>query len=391
MMTFSVKDLLALPLLANARVTAGEKGIDRIIRGVTFIEAPDSMNWISENDFLITNTYLIMLNEEIRITLIKKLHQSNAAAIGIKLDRFLTQLPQEMIDIANHLYFPIIILPYDVTPSQIINIVTLETVKNKAFHIMQNHFRQNLLYELLFSKHQAKEVFIKEANALGWDLNYSYGLLVVKSTKPHLTEKVHSIIRLIEKEKDFLVLELNQEIILLLVIDDTNLAKAELLSFANKIKEKCNQELSSVSITIGIGRYYEDLVNLQKSYTEAKNAIFLGSTILNRREVIHFDELGIYRILCDDPIKLQVFYQETVAEMINYDSGNGTEYYKTIEAYIANNCSNSDTAKAMYIHANTVRYRIEKIENLFGVDLTDHEIRLNVKIGMKIAQLISIK
>src|SRR5665648_793794 len=132
MMTFSVKDLLALPLLANARVTAGEKGIDRIIRGVTFIEAPDSMNWISENDFLITNTYLIMLNEEIRITLIKKLHQSNAAAIGIKLDRFLTQLPQEMIDIENHLYFPIIIPPYDVTPSQIINIVTLETVKNKV-------------------------------------------------------------------------------------------------------------------------------------------------------------------------------------------------------------------------------------------------------------------
>lgn len=388
-MTFSVKHLLGLPLLAKASCTAGEKGIDRIISGVTFIEAPDSMNWISENDFLITNTYLIMHNEDIRISLIKRLHECNAAAIGIKLDRFMNQVPQEMVDVANHLKFPIIILPYDVTPSQIINIVTSETVRNKAFHVLQNHFRQNLVYELLFSKHKAKEVLIKEATTLGWNFNYSYGLLVVKASKPHLTQKILSIIGLIVKKKDSLILELNQEIILLLVIENPKMAKAELLSFANRIKQKCYHEFSSVSITIGIGRYYEDLVYLQKSYTEAKSAIVLGSSLLDRPDVIHFDELGIYRILCDDLIKLQGFYQETVAEVINYDLANGTEYYKTVEAYIANNCSINDTAKAMYLHSNTVRSRIERIKNLLGIDLTNHEKRLNIEIGMKIAQLIS--
>ncbi len=93
-MGLTVKDILKLSLLKEANVIAGKDGLNRLVKSVSFMEAPDSMNWIMEYDFLITNAYLIKNNQKIKCNLIPKLAKMNAAGLGVKLNRFLDYIPE---------------------------------------------------------------------------------------------------------------------------------------------------------------------------------------------------------------------------------------------------------------------------------------------------------
>jgi len=102
---------------------AGSKGLDRRIQAVTLFDAPDGYKWFKGKEFVVTTGYLFKNDYGLFKNVILHLHQNNAAGLGIKVDRFLKAIPEEIINMCNEFNLPLISLPYEAAWIDVINAV----------------------------------------------------------------------------------------------------------------------------------------------------------------------------------------------------------------------------------------------------------------------------
>ncbi len=102
-------------------VLSGKGGLNKKVSGVTVMDAPDIYKWMKGEEFLITSGYPISISNVNLNDLIIKLNDANTSALGIKMNRFLSVLPQEVINLSNEINFPIIFIPNHYSFSEIIN------------------------------------------------------------------------------------------------------------------------------------------------------------------------------------------------------------------------------------------------------------------------------
>ncbi|WP_367716176.1 PucR family transcriptional regulator ligand-binding domain-containing protein [Nitratireductor sp. GISD-1A_MAKvit] len=116
----TIGKVLALPAMQEGRLLAGEKGLDRIVKTATVLDAPDAVRWLRGEELALTSTYPLL---QLRHTLdhfVQELVEHGASGLGLKLNRYMKRVPQKMIDCANALDFPIIVVPEDVAWVEII-------------------------------------------------------------------------------------------------------------------------------------------------------------------------------------------------------------------------------------------------------------------------------
>lgn len=107
----TIEDLLSLDIFLDAKIIAGHSGIKRNVSSIEISETPDIVNYISENSLLLTTGFAFKDNPKDLCKLITELYNYPCAGLGIKLKRFIHEIPQEVIDLANELEFPIIQTP----------------------------------------------------------------------------------------------------------------------------------------------------------------------------------------------------------------------------------------------------------------------------------------
>lgn len=147
----NVKEMITFPSFKGFKVIAGEKGIHREVSSVSVMDAPDIYNWLSGGEFLITTGY-IMKDHPLQIKdLIIKINESGAAALGIKLNRFIKNLPKEVIDTANELNFPIISIPIEFSFVDVINPVLYEVIDKQARMLLYSYKIHNSFTELVIN------------------------------------------------------------------------------------------------------------------------------------------------------------------------------------------------------------------------------------------------
>ena len=102
---------------------------------------------------------------------------------------------------------------------------------------------------------------------------------------------------------------------------------------------------------------------------------------------LSFEESGAYRLLLpamsEDPAELERFYAETVEPLVAYDEQYETELVATVEAYLDNDGNVAATAKQLFTHRHTVRYRLERVKELCGHDVSATEGREKLGLGLK--------
>ena len=145
----------------------------------------------------------------------------------------------------------------------------------------------------------------------------------------------------------------------------------------------------NMNIKIGVGRAYKDLENVNKSFSDAVKTIRTGKVITNK-DIINFDELGIFKILCQDFLveELEDFYNTTLKPLCDYDEKKSTELVKTLQTYFEHNGNLTRMSERLFTHYNTVLYRINRINQITGMDLNDPNDRLNLEIALKIKEII---
>jgi sugar diacid utilization regulator len=151
--------------------------------------------------------------------------------------------------------------------------------------------------------------------------------------------------------------------------------------------------LPGFHITVARSRWTSDPVDLYRAGQEARLAANVAEA--DGVDVLAFEDTGSYRLLLpamsEDPDELHSFYEETVAPLSAYDEQYETDLVKTVEAYLANDGNVTPTAEQLFTHRHTVRYRLERVRELCGHDMTSTEGREKLGLGLKAMRVLGIQ
>jgi sugar diacid utilization regulator len=161
---------------------------------------------------------------------------------------------------------------------------------------------------------------------------------------------------------------------------------------ADRIQRYVKGLLPDLTVSVGIGRYKDDPALLPDAYSEARVALEIGHRIDGPSSVSTFEGIGTYkllfRVLQEDPGELESFYDETLGPVVSYDLRYGTELVHTLTTYLNNNASTVKTAADLFAHRHTIRYRLDRVDELTGLDVERSEDRERLTLGIKAMQLL---
>ncbi|HET7445512.1 MAG TPA: helix-turn-helix domain-containing protein [Solirubrobacterales bacterium] len=169
--------------------------------------------------------------------------------------------------------------------------------------------------------------------------------------------------------------------------DDERLARA-----AAGLARELDDSLAGFHLTTGRSRRCADPVDLYRAGSEAKLAVNVGEA--EGHPTLAFEDTGAYRLLLpamsEDPGELERFYAETIEPLSKYDEQYETELVATVEAYLDNDGNVAATAKQLFTHRHTVRYRLERVRELCGHDVSATEGREKLGLGLKAMRVLGI-
>ncbi len=182
--------------------------------------------------------------------------------------------------------------------------------------------------------------------------------------------------------RDFVTAVDEKHVILVRALQTTD-DYPQLEQFARELVDTLNME-AMVSVRIAYGTIIEELKDVSKSYKEADMALEVGRVFYVDRSILAYNELGIGRLIHQLPSSLcEMFLNEVFAG--NTDTQFEDEELITVYTFFNNNLNISETARQLYVHRNTLVYRLEKIQKKTGLDVRVFEDALTFKIAMMVS------
>jgi DNA-binding PucR family transcriptional regulator len=162
---------------------------------------------------------------------------------------------------------------------------------------------------------------------------------------------------------------------------------------AEALVRELQASLSGHTFAIGRSRVASEPNDLHRAASEALLAANVAEGDAER-PVLAFDETGAYRLLLsamsEDPGELQRFYAETVEPLVNYDDQYETDLVQTVEAFLEADGNVAGTAQRLFTHRHTVRYRLERVKELTGLDVGSTDGREKLSLGLKAMRVLRI-
>lgn len=256
--------------------------------------------------------------------------------------------------------------------SQLQRLITAYKEKYDKNSFMQNLLLDNLLLVEIYNR--AKQLKIEtEARRI------VYVIETFHLKDNSALETVKSIFS--EKNRHF-VTEVDERSIILV----KGLAEEETLEdqedTAHILVDMLNAEAMS-KVRVSYGTIVEDIKSVSKSYKEAKMALDVGRIFYPGKTIIAYGALGIGRLIYQLPMNLcDMFLDEVFGRQIKEEIDEET--LNTIDTFFENNLNISETARQLYLHRNTLTYRLEKIEKVTGLDVKNFEDAMTFKIALMV-------
>jgi DNA-binding PucR family transcriptional regulator len=150
--------------------------------------------------------------------------------------------------------------------------------------------------------------------------------------------------------------------------------------------------MPNYSLAVALSRPATDPADLYRAGAEALLAANVA--VAQGESLLAFEETGAYRLLLpamsEDPGELQRFHEETVAPIVAYDEQYETELVHTLESFLDADGNVARTAQKLFTHRHTVRYRLERVRELTGLDVSSTDGRERLGLGLKAMRVLGI-
>ena len=189
-----------------------------------------------------------------------------------------------------------------------------------------------------------------------------------------------------DRAQDF-VLSINESDVAVIKQITPTTTGEELEKIAQSMEDTLKNELF-VKTVIGFGTVAEHLRGLADSYKEAQTAIDVGKVFDTEKSIINYENLGIGRLIYQLPTTLCEIFLTEVFKKNSIDSLDQETLF-TINKFFENNLNVSETSRKLFVHRNTLVYRLEKIKKLTGLDLRQFDHAIVFKVALMVRKYLS--
>lgn len=383
------------------KLVAGETGINRTVRWIYFADCvqclKDAVNVAElihgEELVIVTNESLTEDDEKI-IDMIRKMSEKNIAGFVINEG----QISKKVTEYCNDIELPLFELSVSLHLIDLSQIVCKALVEEES----NTNSRERLLSSILYSDNLNVEEVVEHANYLGVNLVGKYRAILFwlydaedSASKDKYAEQgyqmeMHENIKKCIKS-EFRTYGVRRLLILsqidtVVVLIPSGLFSRDLLvTILNSTRSKVEGNYH-IKLKVGIGTAYEYIEDFKKSYQEAKNTLAISKIVTEEYSVYFYEDLGIYSLIAQitNGKFLDDYVESRIGKLIKADQMQAGELCETLEAYLEHNCNAYETAGALFVHRNTMRYRLDKIKNILEYDINSMSVCLELKLAFAI-------
>ena len=382
------EDILNLKL-DGMQLIAGEKGLHRMVSWTYMVQTRPYADHMNRGNFALIVVDYVRFDYEEAARSMEELNELGISGLAVSTVDDREEVPQSMIDRANELELPLFYIRWEgasfVDIAQSIGSLIVQTgVENKK--------TGDYLYNLLFGYEINDKYVEKISGQFGLDFSrpYRVGVIVIdRKYGVNLEQDEHTY----EYYADCLNREVNNmkgssmfmrflnKFVLLFEARENKEIEHELEQILRRLDDK-PQFKGLIRSTCILGAAYKDPRDFGQSYQEAKNLIAKKDILPNpkNKKVLSASSMGIYKYMFNSGNQAEIldYCNEKLRTLEGYDHANGTFLQDTLLAYYMNGFSVGKTAEALFIHRNSLQYRINKIEELLGMELDDYMEYLNL-------------
>lgn len=189
-----------------------------------------------------------------------------------------------------------------------------------------------------------------------------------------------------ERQQDFIITISEMEIVLIKELETDD--QKEVSSYSAMIDEALNEEYEEpIKHVIGIGSIVSQLKDIARSFKEAQIAVDVGNVFDSDRAIMNYENLGVGRLIYQLPTTLCEMFLSEVFKRGSIESLDEETLF-TIQKFFENNLNVSETSRKLFVHRNTLVYRLEKIKKLTGLDLREFDNAIVLKVALMVKKYL---
>ena len=265
--------------------------------------------------------------------------------------------------------------------------VAVAEIQNLIVAYKERFDKDNFIKNLLLDNLLLVDIY-NRAKKLHIDTEVKRVIFIIET--PHekdnaALENVRSLLG--GKSKDFITAVDEKNIIVVKELSDRD-GNKELEKMAKEMLDTLHAENEDEQIRIAYGTIVSDIKEVSKSYKEAKLALDVGKIFFDEKDIVAFTTLGIGRLIYQLPIPLCKMFIKEIFEGKSPDDFD-EETLTTINKFFENSLNVSETSRQLYIHRNTLVYRLDKLQKSTGLDLRVFEDAITFKIALMVVQYMN--
>lgn len=295
---------------------------------------------------------------------------------------------------------------YDILAmEQASTVVALEITKLRAVATVEQRFRSYFIEDIIQGKIESRSIAISRGVSYGWDLGASFipVLLEIDEFRRFYHQPEPSPAQILRRlwnavsvstavyARGCIVVDRGTRILALLRATGS-VGGQDAGQIIGGMAEMINEELreqENVSVSFGVGRRIEDILGLRTALNQATAALEIGQLINGPASVTSFDDLGFYRVLFANHNRdaMNQFSQDLLRPLLESDRSHNTDFIHTLEIVLKCNGNLRAASRELFVHYNTLRYRVSRIEEMTKLDLGSFQGMLNLQIALMIQRM----
>ena len=405
-MSLTCEEMVKLSHLEKIKLVAGNGGIKRIITWAHVIELDDVADWVKGGELLFITGVSIQNDTNALIKLVKDIEARNLSGLVINVGRYIKETPKEVIDLANAMNFPIFELPFEVKLIDVIQSICREIFNSRLKEESMNGFMK----EVIFGNEKITTETLNKAVIYGYNSKKCYHSLVadidnfkvyIKKNNIKEEKEIEELKTLIQQLIDSIMYKHNKKALCMIQSDSfINLVpmdkgknnRDEVVHIAKEIKLIIKERIKGLTVSVGLGGGTTEIKYFSKIVFSAQKALDISKRNGKIDYVSDYKKTGVYRLFFDmsNYDEMRNLYEETLHKLEKYDTKNSSNLLETLEMYLEQQKNIGLSAEFLYIHRNTMKYRINRIEEILGCDLKDDNIIFHITLCIKIKKFLNI-
>ena len=351
-MGFTIEDMLLVSEKRyQMKLVAGSNGWSNSISWLLMLEDTTIIRRFTGKELAVT-TGLGFQSEEALLALADQLISHHAAGLIINIGPYVQEIPGSLLTRCSENDFPLLTVPWSVKLVDMIKDLTI-----RVFLTSSADEQISQAYIHAIEEPEARDRYVKDLLPY-YDVDGTYQIALVS------TGDLDSMDTVVFYYASYFVIIMNA------------MTKEQVRRIVDDFAAKIQRRMTEDSVVIGVSSQVTDITNLHVAYARAKAAVQMACA--RKMALQYFDDMGIYRLLfsVQDTALLRELCEKPLAPLLEYDKAHGSEYINTLALYLKYDGSIQKVAAELFVHRNTIQYRMNNIRQLLDCQLETQQERM---------------